>query len=132
MLITGDRPLSERETVGKLGLMNGDTLHILVDESKSTAVHEATRSGKMITKDGHIIAQEYTASSKQKGFREGMMALGDIKRHWTLNDFLSLDEKFVFKLKRQEESICKKVSLDTSSLNDFQQYMWNYDFRKMR
>lgn len=86
----------------------------------------------MITKDGSIVAQEYTLASKQKGFREGMMALGDIKRHWTLNDFLSLDEKFVYKLKRQEESICKKVSLDTSMLNDFQQYMWNFDYKKMR
>jgi len=61
-----------------------------------------------------------------------MMALGDIKRHWTLADYLELDEKFVYKLKRQEESSCKKVSLDKASLNDFQKFMWNYNYLKIR
>ena len=40
-----------------------------------------------------------------------MMALGDIKRHWTLDDYLALDQKFVYKLKRQDESLCKKVNI---------------------
>mmetsp|Transcript_39679 Transcript_39679/g.40440 ORF Transcript_39679/g.40440 Transcript_39679/m.40440 type:complete len:258 (+) Transcript_39679:88-861(+) len=129
---SGERPLDETDTVCRLGLSNGDFLHCQVDETKSGSVHEATRSGKLITKDGNIVAQEYTSQSKQKGFREGMMALGDIKRHWTLDDYLRLDENFVYKLKRQDESVCKKVSLDTAALQDFQQYMWNFNFRRMR
>jgi len=118
-------------TVGKLGFRNGDILYALVDEGK-TGVHETTKTGKTITKDGNIIAQEYQDKTNKKGFRKGMMALGDIKRHWTLADYLELDEKFVYKLKRQEESSCKKVSLDKASLNDFQKFMWNYNYLKIR
>lgn len=128
---SGETPLDDRVTVGRLGLNNGDMLYGTVDESK-TGVHESTKIAKVITKDGNIIAQEYAETTKQKGFREGMMALGDIKKHWTLADYLSLDERFVYKLKRQEEAVCKKVSIESSSLNDFQQYMWNFDYRKMR
>ena len=35
-------------------------------------------------------------------------------------------------MKRQEEAVCKGVSLDNAALAGFIQYMTNYDFRKMR
>ncbi len=34
---------------------------------------------------------------------------------WTLADFVEMDNQFTFKMERQKELHCTKVSLDTSS-----------------
>ncbi len=59
-------------------------------------------------------------NSSDRGFRKGMMALRDIKKAWTLNEFMALDSQFEFKLQRQPESVCQQVSLDIPSTAQFQ------------
>jgi len=57
------------------GLRNGDMIYVSIDEHK-TGVHEAAQaSGKCITKDGNIIAREYSQVVEKNGFRPGMMPL---------------------------------------------------------
>ena len=79
----------------------------MVDEQK-IGVHEAASSStKKITKEGDIVSQAFEDTSKKTGFRPGMMALRDMKKHWTLSEFIRMDEQFVFKLKASEPSFCK-------------------------
>lgn len=106
-------------------------LYITVDETK-IGIHEDAQSGKRITKEGNIVAQEYTSVSDKQGFRPGMMPLRSMKMQWTLNEFISLDEQFEYKLKVQDKSICNQVSIDTSSLINFQEYMRTFDFQRIR
>eukprot|EP00540_Astrosyne_radiata_P001483 CAMPEP_0116861620 /NCGR_PEP_ID=MMETSP0418-20121206/23138_1 /TAXON_ID=1158023 /ORGANISM="Astrosyne radiata, Strain 13vi08-1A" /LENGTH=313 /DNA_ID=CAMNT_0004496291 /DNA_START=60 /DNA_END=1001 /DNA_ORIENTATION=- len=48
------------------------------------------------------------------------------------NDFIALDSQYQFKIKRQEEAICKGISLDTPSVHDFQSYLRRFDFSRQR
>lgn len=128
---TGKVQLADDLTVQQAGLSHGDVLFATVDESK-TAVHEQTTSGKRITKDGRIVAQEFSDLSNKKGFRPGMMPLRSMKMAWTLNEFVALDQQFEFKIKRQEQPICSKAVVDKSVVQDFQAYMMNFDYRKIR
>eukprot|EP01036_Dinobryon_divergens_P035903 gene35903-46613_t len=95
-------------------------------------VHESSTGKKQITKDGHIVAQDVASSLKSNGFRPGMLPLRSMKMQWTLNEFVALDEQFVYKVKAPEKGICQLVSLDTGAVNDFQSYLRNFDFRVMR
>lgn len=61
-----------------------------------------------------------------------MLPLRKMKMQWTLNEFISLDEQFQYKVKSPDTGMCKKVSIDTASIQDFQNYMRNFDFRVMR
>ena len=124
--------MSESLTAAAAGLENGTMLHLMVDENQLGVHENATKTAKVITKDGHIVAQRHEAISSSTGFRPGMLPLRSMKMHWTLNEFASLNEQFVYKIKRQEKAFCAKVSLDTASLTEFQQYMWNFDYRRMR
>ena len=103
-------------TVGSLGLKNGDMIYATVDEEK-TGVHEDTTISRFITKDGNIMAKEY-AKGSHNGFRPGMMALKSMKMQWTLNDFLEMDEKYVYRVKNRENvsETCSKVFLDDASI----------------
>lgn len=125
-------PVPGELTVNDAGLENGAMLYLEVDETQIGVHENAVRTSRVITKDGNIVAQEYAATAADKGFRPGMMPLRSMKMHWTLNEFAALDSQFEYKIKRQEEAVCKKVSLDAASMNDFQQYMWNFDYRKIR
>jgi nuclear protein localization protein 4 homolog len=118
-------------TVQAAGLEHGDMLFAVVDESK-TGIHEHAVSGKRITKDGTIVTQEYSDVSNNKGFRPGMMPLRSMKMAWTLNEFVALDSQFEFKIKRQEAGICSKAVVDKAVIQDFQAYMMNFDYRKIR
>lgn len=53
------------------------------------------------------------------GFRPGMPRLRDLKNNWTLTDFLEMDERFVFKIKKQEEEMCTSVTLDSAAVQGF-------------
>jgi hypothetical protein len=48
---------------------------------------------KKIGADGSIVAVEYEEAQKDRGFRPGMPRLRDMKKAWTLTDFLEMDEK---------------------------------------
>ena len=129
---SGKDRLPDESTVNQLGMQNGDMIYAMVDEEKTTTCVQETKISRTITKDGNIIAREHSAAAEKNGFRPGMMALRDMKMQWTLNEFISLDEQFVYRMKAPGEAFCKQVSLDTKSLDSFQQYMWNFDFRKIR
>jgi hypothetical protein len=106
-------------------------IYIMVDE-EITGIHEQTQTGKKITKEGNIVAVDYSETSQKTGFRPGMMALRDIKKHWTLREFESLDSQFVYRIKKAENPFCKIVSLDQSSLDNFQLYVRNFNFQRLR
>lgn len=128
---SGSRALSDDDTVRDAKLKNGDMIYAQVDESK-VGVHEASTSKKLITKDGKIVHQDAETALKSTGFRPGMLPLRSMKMHWTLNEFVSLDEQFVYKIKSQEKSGCSLASLESTALAGFQSYMRNFDFHTMR
>lgn len=94
-------------------------------------MHEESKTQRVI-ENGRIVARSFDHVSEKKGFRPGMMPLSSIKKHWTLSEFMDLDARFTFTLKRQEEAWCKGVSLDTASVNSFQTYMRRLDFQRQR
>ena len=128
----GNNIIPSHFTVRQCNLKNGDMLFIMVDESK-TGVHEmAHSSAKRISKSGDIVSQDYLSISQQTGFRPGMMPLRSIKKHWTLSEFVSLDEQFVFRLKAVTPPRCKLVNVDTPAVEDFFGYARAFDFQRMR
>ena len=40
--------------------------------------------------------------------------------------------QFTYKVKRQEEAVCKGVSLDNAAIAGFVQYLADFDFHRMR
>lgn len=129
----GKFKFDETETVKGAKLKNGDMIYAMIDDSKM-GVHEAAAvtTAKKITKDGNIVAQDIDTVLNSSGFRPGMMPLRSMKMQWTLNEFVSLDSQFEFKIKAQEKAFCTKVSVDSAIISDFQNYMRNFDFRVMR
>lgn len=113
------------------GLKNGDMIYAIVDESK-LGVHEASTSAKFVTKDGKIIHQDAETALKSTGFRPGMLPLRSMKMHWTLDEFVRMDEQFVYKIKAQEKSCCTLTSVDSTALANFQTYMRTLDFHTTR
>ena len=106
-------------------------IYINVNTEKTIFRHDAlTSSTKIITKDGNIQMKE--SDTLTDGFRPGLLPLRSMKMHWTLTEFVDLDNRFVHKVKRQEEVICKKVSLDTKCIQDFQEYMRTLDYSQIR
>ncbi len=128
----GGKQLFEDElTIQQAGLNNGDMIYTTVDDGK-VGIHEASTSKKTITKDGRIIAQHADQSIQSTGFRPGMLPLRSMKMHWTLNEFVRLDEQFIYKMKAQEKSNCSSASINSDALQDFQSYMRNFDYRVIR
>jgi len=127
----GKNQIDDRITVAQAGLKHGDMVYALVDEEK-TATHEMSTMGKMITKDGNIIQQSFTDVANKNGFRPGMMPLRSMKMAWTLNEFISLDEQYQYKIKAQAQGFCTKADMNVTAIEDFKQYMTSYDYRKIR
>ena len=61
-----------------------------------------------------------------------MMALKSMKMQWTLNDFISLDEQFVYKIKSCDTSFCTKVTMDEACVDNFIRFMQVFDFKRTR
>jgi hypothetical protein len=55
-----------------------------------------------------------------------------MKMQWTMNEFVAMDEQFVYKFKKPDKAFCTMASLEKSAIEDFQNYMMSYDYRKMR
>eukprot|EP00560_Eucampia_antarctica_P006347 CAMPEP_0197825444 /NCGR_PEP_ID=MMETSP1437-20131217/2527_1 /TAXON_ID=49252 ORGANISM="Eucampia antarctica, Strain CCMP1452" /NCGR_SAMPLE_ID=MMETSP1437 /ASSEMBLY_ACC=CAM_ASM_001096 /LENGTH=479 /DNA_ID=CAMNT_0043425443 /DNA_START=155 /DNA_END=1594 /DNA_ORIENTATION=+ len=98
-----------------------------------------TLTKRVIAHDGSIqLVHDPNAksvSNGNRGFRKGMAALRDMKMQWTLQEFVDMDERFVFKIKRQEECWIaneRGVSLDSDSCNDFQSYLRKFNFQRNR
>ena len=126
--------LDAEKLIGELGLANGDILHLDVDREKTSVTAAAAHvgGGMKITKDGNIVA---TSDGTQKnGFRPGMMPLRNMKMQWRLDEFLALDEQFVFNFTgmQKQKAFCEQVSLETDSMKDLTQYMYMFDYKKLR
>lgn len=126
---------SNETTVKQANLKNGDMIFIMVDESQvgGVSVHENAQShAKVISKTGEIVAQSYENISNNSGFRPGMLPLRSMKKHWTLFEFISLDEQFEFKLKAPEKALCTLASVDKNVMEEFVNYLKLYEFKRMR
>jgi nuclear protein localization family protein 4 len=127
----GSIPYPKDATIASGKLVNGHMIYAFVDEEKSGA-HESSSLKKSITKDGVIVNQPTTSALKSQAFRPGMLPLRSMKMQWTLNEFISLDDQFVYKVKHQEKSNCSVASIDSSALQKFQTYGRQLDFRTIR
>ena len=89
---------------------------------------------RIVSSDGSILVSESSASSGGGGFRKGTLPLRDMKMAWTLQEFTALDERFIFRVKRQEERWVGSggVSMDMESSNVFQSYLRNFQFKRQR
>jgi len=128
----GEDTLDEDAVIAELGLSNGDMLHLNVDPEKTSVQKVVATAGMKVTKDGNIVQVQGTVD--KKGFRPGMMPLRNMKMQWRLDEFLALDEQFVFNFTKMKDknAFCEQVSLDTASMADLTQYMYLFDYRKIR
>ena len=136
----GDKPLDDAATLQQCRLGdNGSMVHLIVGEAvalppppqkEDRGIKGAARV--KIGADGKITATEYDDYCSSKGFRPGQAALGDIKKAWTLTDFLEMDDQFNFKIKRQEKAFCHGVSLDSNACVSFQAYVQQLGWRRQR
>ena len=136
----GDKPLDDAATLQQCRLGdNGAMVHLIVGEAvalppppqkEDRGIKGAARV--KIGADGKITATEYDDYCSSKGFRPGQAALGDIKKAWTLTDFLEMDDQFNFKIKRQEKAFCHGVSLDSNACVSFQAYVQQLGWRRQR
>ncbi|CAM9449225.1 unnamed protein product, partial [Phaeothamnion confervicola] len=130
--VKGDQPpLPLEVTLGSLGLQHGDMLHLKLADSIQCMAHEEAAGPKKINADGTIVQQTYEEISSKTGFRPGMMSLRR-QMKWTLNDFMDMNDKFTFKMKRQEKAVCTKATLDSASCNSFQSYVRQFGFHQAR
>lgn len=130
----GKQSYPDHHTIRDANLTNGTMIYLLLNESNGNIipVHKNSTGLKMITKDGTIVTQDVSSVFQTNGFRPGMLPLRSMKMQWTLNEFVSLDEQFQYKIKAPEKGLCKLVSIDKSAIQEFQNYMRNFDFRVIR
>lgn len=133
---SGKTVCPESKTVAQAKLSNGHMLYMKIDDSK-LGVHESSgiEVKKSITKDGSIVSQHIETVLNSSGFRPGMLPLRSMKMQWTLDEFNLMDSQFIYKIKAPEKDkggICKTAVLDSSSVDNFQSYMRNFDFQVMR
>mmetsp|Transcript_8010 Transcript_8010/g.11434 ORF Transcript_8010/g.11434 Transcript_8010/m.11434 type:complete len:505 (+) Transcript_8010:57-1571(+) len=102
----------------------------------SSDASTSSNTKRIIAADGSIklIHSDKGKDASNAGFRKGMLPLRDMKMHWTLQEFTDMDDKFVFKIKRQEERWVGSggVSLDSESANSFQSYLRTFQFARQR
>lgn len=146
-----NQPLDTSKTLSEQGLRHGSMVHCRVDPSTCVDITTKAQSKdgeqeveiqqpatsnmrRVIDKDGTIklVHSDAPASSDDKGFRKGMLPLRDMKMHWTLNEFVALDDQYTFKMTRQPEAFSKGVTLDSPSVGDFQTYLRRFDFSRHR
>ena len=83
---------------------NGDVIHLKVDEQAEAFIAGPTMvTKKKIGADGSIVAVQYEESQQEKGFRPGMPRLRDMKKTWTLQEFVEMDEQFVYRFEKPKE-----------------------------
>eukprot|EP00580_Thalassiosira_gravida_P018703 CAMPEP_0201673858 /NCGR_PEP_ID=MMETSP0494-20130426/35698_1 /ASSEMBLY_ACC=CAM_ASM_000839 /TAXON_ID=420259 /ORGANISM="Thalassiosira gravida, Strain GMp14c1" /LENGTH=502 /DNA_ID=CAMNT_0048155863 /DNA_START=120 /DNA_END=1628 /DNA_ORIENTATION=+ len=154
-----DRPLDSATTLTSQGLGHGSMVHCRVNTStcaENTVMDNGSSSAtkknndgaamdtenssgntrRIIDKDGSIklVHAEGPSSSAERGFRKGQLALRDMKMAWTLEEFTAMDEKYNFKIKRQDVSFVGSggVHLESSAVNDFQSYLRRFQFQQQR
>ncbi len=96
---------------------------------------------RIIDKDGSIklvhtsdVSSSGPSASAERGFRKGLLPLRDMKMAWTLQEFTAMDDKYNFKIKRQESSFVGRggLHLESSAVADFQNYLRKFQFQQQR
>jgi len=90
---------------------------------------------RVIRPDGSIeLVHDPNAATADHAFRKGMMPLRDMKMKWTLQEFVDMDNQFVFKIEAQKERWIGEggVSVDMESANHFQSYLRTFAFQRQR
>lgn len=103
--------------------------------SNSNAASDPKCMKRIIKSDGTIqLVDDPNALSGDNAFRKGMMPLRDMKMKWTLQEFVDMDNQFVFKIQHQKERWVGEggVSLDNESANEFQKYLRTFKFQRQR
>ena len=90
----GQLPISPEQALTQYGIHeNGAVVHLAIDPNAEALVAGPSLvTKKKIAADGSIVAVQYEESQKDLGFRPGMPRLRDLKKSWTLTDFLEMDE----------------------------------------
>ncbi len=104
-------------------------------EPGAAAATDPKHMKRIIKPDGSIeLVHDENAKTDSKSFRKGMLPLRDMKMSWTLAEFVSMDNQFVFKISQQKERWVGKdgVSLDQNSANAFQSYLRTFAFQRQR
>jgi len=128
--------LSSDETLKSQNLQHGAMIHCRVDVSTTveTTSNSNNYTKRIIDKDGSVKMVQQ-AQNSENGFRKGMLALRDIKKHWTLNEFMAMDEQYQFKIQRQKESWIETdggLSIERNVAMDFQNCLANVQFKQSR
>lgn len=126
----GKVPVNDGETLQSVRVGHGDLIYLQYD-GDTIATGETTISRK-VNADGSITHVEHHVLNGKKSFRPGLKALRDIKMHWTIGEFMRMDEEFEFKLKPQEKAHVAQVSLDKASCDNFQSYLRQFAFQQSR
>jgi nuclear protein localization family protein 4 len=144
---TYSRPLDTNSTLASQNLSHGSMVYCRVNESTAVVAGEGDTSEsaegggdpkhmkRIIAADGSIQLQhDPNAVTKDNAFRHGMLPLRDMKMSWTLQEFVAMDDQFVFKIARQKERWVGDggVSLDQESANAFQSYLRTFAFQRQR
>jgi nuclear protein localization family protein 4 len=106
-------------------------------DANTMAPAHGQHTKRIIAADGSIQlvhVHDSSLTEEDKGFRKGMLPLRDMKMQWTLRDFMDMDSRFVYKIKRQEERWIGTggVSLDTANAQEFQTYLRKFNFQRAR
>mmetsp|Transcript_10095 Transcript_10095/g.16654 ORF Transcript_10095/g.16654 Transcript_10095/m.16654 type:complete len:508 (-) Transcript_10095:12-1535(-) len=129
-----DASTCAENTVGNTKSNNTSTTTSGGDELPSSSAN----TKRIIDKDGCIklihTTDESNPNKADLGFRKGLMPLRDIKKSWTLNEFTQMDDKFNFKIKRQEKSFVgvDGLHLESGAVESFQNYLRRFQFRQQR
>lgn len=153
-----DNPINSTTPLSSQGLGHGSMIHCRVDAStcaENTAAVGSTAAAtdgamdtsdaapatggntkRIIDKDGSIklVHAEGPSATTDKGFRKGQLALRDMKMAWTLQEFTAMNDKYDFKIQRQDASFVGSggVHLESSAVNDFQSYLRRFQFQQQR
>mmetsp|Transcript_12717 Transcript_12717/g.26720 ORF Transcript_12717/g.26720 Transcript_12717/m.26720 type:complete len:446 (-) Transcript_12717:155-1492(-) len=130
----GSNVIDPSMPLAKVGVSrSGDMLYLKIDSTASALVNGPEMpTGKKIAADGSIVTMTFEESTADAGFRPGMPRLRDLKNNWTLTDFLEMDDKFVYKIKKQDEAMCTSVTMDHASAGAFTQYLSSFGWRQQR
>eukprot|EP00558_Chaetoceros_sp_UNC1202_P000762 CAMPEP_0197256092 /NCGR_PEP_ID=MMETSP1429-20130617/74187_1 /TAXON_ID=49237 /ORGANISM="Chaetoceros sp., Strain UNC1202" /LENGTH=414 /DNA_ID=CAMNT_0042719557 /DNA_START=1 /DNA_END=1245 /DNA_ORIENTATION=+ len=112
-----------------------ETSEAQASQGGTTTEHNPKHMKRIIKPDGSIqLVHDPEAVSADSAFRKGMMPLKDIKNHWTLQEFMDMDNQFIFKIQQQKERWIGEggVSLDQDSADAFQSYLRTFTFQRQR
>ena len=100
--------------------------------SAAASAAGAKKASVKVNKDGSITALSYAEANKDSAFRPGMMPLSSMKKHWTLAEFVEMDDSFVFKVKGGGQSGVKSVGMEQNEAQSFQAYLRDQTFQTCR